>query len=64
MPKAKLGPLGFGTDPMQAAYGARRFETGTGGHSDYYTPGTPSLRNLTLIALGRHREVTREQDGS
>ncbi|GAA2863283.1 hypothetical protein [Nonomuraea rubra] len=49
---------------MRGPYGARRFETGTGGHSDYYTPGTPSLRNLTLIALGRHQEVTLDQDGS
>nr|SBO94969.1 putative secreted protein [Nonomuraea gerenzanensis] len=64
VPKIKLGTLGFGTDPMKAPYGARRFETGTGGHSDYYTPGTPSLHNLTLIALGRHQEVTPEKDGS
>ncbi|MGW3342342.1 alpha/beta hydrolase [Nonomuraea rubra] len=64
VPKVKLGVLGFGTDPMRAPYGAHRFETGTGGHSDYYTPGTPSLRNLTLIALGRHQEVTLDQDGS
>ncbi|GAA2209260.1 hypothetical protein GCM10009850_047180 [Nonomuraea monospora] len=64
VPKMKLGPLGFGTDPMNPTYGARRFETGTGGHSDYYAPGTPSLRNLTLIALGRLQEVTPENGGS
>ncbi|MEV0994129.1 alpha/beta hydrolase [Nonomuraea sp. NPDC050202] len=64
VPKVKLGALGFGADPMKAPYGAHRFDAGTGGHSDYYTPGTASLRNLALIALGRHQEVTFEQDGS
>ncbi|MGR6921039.1 alpha/beta hydrolase [[Actinomadura] parvosata] len=64
VPKVKLGHLGFGADPMNAAYGARRFEAGTGGHSDYYTPGTPSLRNLALISLGRDQEVIPDDDGS
>ncbi|TDD20532.1 alpha/beta hydrolase [Nonomuraea diastatica] len=58
VPKAKLGPLGFGTDPMSTAFGARVFEAGSGGHSDYFAPGTASLRNLTLIALGRSEQVT------
>lgn len=58
VPKAKLGPLGLGgTDPMSPAFGARRFEAGRGGHSDYFTPGSRSLRNLALIALGRPGEV-------
>ncbi len=59
VPKVKLGPLGFGADPMDPAYGARLFEVGAGGHSDYFRPGTASLRNLALIALGRHDDVTR-----
>ncbi|MEU8144417.1 alpha/beta hydrolase [Nonomuraea sp. NPDC048901] len=58
VPKVKLGPLGFGADALSPGYGARVFEVGPGGHSDYFTPGTPSLRNLTLIALGRPGDVT------
>ncbi|TMR91772.1 alpha/beta hydrolase [Nonomuraea basaltis] len=58
VPKIKIGSLGFGTDPMSPGYGARIFEAGPGGHSDYFAPGTPSLRNLTLIALGRPEQVT------
>ncbi|MFG6192895.1 alpha/beta hydrolase [Nonomuraea sp. JJY05] len=58
VPKAKLGPVGFGADPMSPSFGARVFAVGSGGHSDYFTPGTPSLRNLALIALGRASEVT------
>ncbi|MDX3110677.1 alpha/beta hydrolase [Nonomuraea angiospora] len=58
VPKVKLGPVGFGTDPTSPSFGARVFAVGSGGHSDYFTPGTPSLRNLTLIALGHEGEVT------
>ncbi|MEV4354916.1 alpha/beta hydrolase [Nonomuraea sp. NPDC049625] len=58
VPKVKLGPVGFGADPMSPSFGARVFAVGSGGHSDYFAPGTPSLRNLTLIALGREGEVT------
>ncbi|MET9240610.1 alpha/beta hydrolase [Nonomuraea sp. NPDC003709] len=58
VPKVKLGPVGFGADPMNPSFGARVFAVGSGGHSDYFTPGTPSLRNLTLIALGHEGEVT------
>ncbi|MFI7124564.1 alpha/beta hydrolase [Nonomuraea sp. NPDC050153] len=56
--KVKIGPAGFGADPMSPSFGARVFAVGSGGHSDYFTPGTPSLRNLTLIALGHAGEVT------
>ena len=50
-----MAGLGIGrlTDPMSSAFGARRFRTGDGGHSDYLRPGTRSLHNLALIALGR-----------
>ncbi|MEO3801343.1 alpha/beta hydrolase [Nonomuraea sp. B1E8] len=58
VPKTKFGPLGFGTDPMSAAFGARVFEAGPGGHSDYFAPGSASLRNLTRIVLGRSEQVT------
>ncbi|HUR04685.1 MAG TPA: alpha/beta hydrolase [Nonomuraea sp.] len=57
VPKMKLGPLGFGADALSPGYGARVFEVGPGGHSDYFAPGTPSLRNLTFIALGRPGDV-------
>ncbi|MEV0595419.1 alpha/beta hydrolase [Nonomuraea cavernae] len=52
----KAGPLGFGGDPL--SQNTRIFETGAIGHSDYFAAGTPSLRNLTLIALGRSSQVT------
>ncbi|MFC4120205.1 alpha/beta hydrolase [Nonomuraea zeae] len=58
VPKVRLGPLGLGADPMVSGYADRRFEVGRGGHSDYFAHGTPSLRNLALIALGRAGEVT------
>lgn len=56
VPHTKVGPLGFGADPMIGA--ARTFATGPGGHSDYFKPGTASLRNLALITLGRTGEVS------
>lgn len=57
VPHIKLGPLGFGADPMETE--SRIFDAGPGGHSDYFRPGGVSLRNLTLITLGRTGEVTR-----
>ncbi|MCF6475168.1 hypothetical protein FAF44_43380 [Nonomuraea sp. MG754425] len=62
VPKIKLGAFGFGSDPMSGDYGARRFEAGAGGHSDYYRPGSISLSNLALIALGHDSEVTLESE--
>ncbi|MEU9834056.1 alpha/beta hydrolase [Streptosporangium sp. NPDC048047] len=59
VPKVRLGPLGFGPDPAGAGFGARVFAAGGVGHSGYLHPGTESLRNLTLIALGRTGEVSR-----
>lgn len=58
VPHVRLGPLGFGDDPM--TYATRTFDAGPGGHSDYFRPGTASLRNLALIALGRTAEVTHD----
>ncbi|WP_406316338.1 alpha/beta hydrolase family protein [Streptosporangium sp. NBC_01639] len=59
VPKLRIGPLGFGPDPADPSFGARLFATGDAGHSDYFAPGGVSLRNLTLIALGRTGEVSR-----
>ncbi|MEV6997579.1 alpha/beta hydrolase [Streptomyces sp. NPDC093982] len=50
--------VGFGTDPMSPSFGARVFSAGDGGHSDYFSPGSPSLTNLTRIVLGETSEVT------
>ena len=50
--------VGFGTDPVSPAFGARVFAAGDGGHSDYFDPGSTSLANLTRIVLGETRAVT------
>ncbi|RPK37868.1 alpha/beta hydrolase family protein [Streptomyces sp. NBC_01260] len=44
--------IGFGRDPMSKEFGARTFDAGTGGHSDYLKPGSLSLRNLARIVSG------------
>ncbi|MFD4607858.1 alpha/beta hydrolase [Streptomyces sp. NPDC058440] len=49
--------VGLGADPMDPAFGARRFTAGSGGHSAYFTPGSPSLSNLARIVLGTTNEV-------
>ncbi|MFI1050551.1 alpha/beta hydrolase [Streptomyces griseoruber] len=51
--------VGFGTDPVSPAFGARVFGAGDGGHSDYFSPGSVSLANLARIVLGETTEVTR-----
>ncbi|MGC0330566.1 hypothetical protein RKD23_003556 [Streptomyces sp. SAI-170] len=50
--------VGFGTDPVSPAFGARVFTAGDGGHSDYFTPGSAALANLARIVLGETSEVT------
>ncbi|MFE5597860.1 alpha/beta hydrolase [Streptomyces coelicoflavus] len=50
--------VGFGTDPVSPDFGARVFDAGDGGHSDYFDTGSRSLANLTRIALGETTEVT------
>ncbi|ACU69588.1 protein of unknown function DUF1023 [Catenulispora acidiphila DSM 44928] len=55
--------VGFGDDPVDPAFGARLFDAGTGGHSDYLRTGDTALRNLALIALGRGAEVSSPQSG-
>lgn len=45
--------LGFGPDPVGRGFGARVFDAGPGGHSDYFAPGSHSLSSIARIALGR-----------
>ncbi|MDK1341972.1 alpha/beta hydrolase [Streptomyces sp. 378] len=52
--------VGFGTDPVSPAFGARVFAAGDGGHSDYFRPGSTSLTNLTRIVLGETKAVTHD----
>lgn len=49
--------FGFGADPVAPAFGARVFPAGRGGHSDYFSPGSPSLANLARIVLGPVKET-------
>jgi hypothetical protein len=57
VPHVRVLGLGFGTDPVSPGFGARVFDAGTAGHSDYLQPGSLSLRNIALIALGRGPQV-------
>lgn len=50
--------VGFGTDPLSPSFGARVFAAGSGGHSDYFAPGSASLANIARIVLGETSEVT------
>jgi hypothetical protein len=58
VPHVRFLGLGLGPDPVSPAFGARVFNAGSGGHSDYLAPGSGSLRNLANIALGRPSHVT------
>nr|WP_309235556.1 alpha/beta hydrolase [Streptomyces sp. TRM64462] len=48
-----LTTVGFGTDPVSDEFGARVFDAGEGGHSDYLKPGSVALRNIGRIVSGR-----------
>lgn len=52
VPHLRVLGVGFGTDPVDPAFGARPFAAGAGGHSDYLKPGTESLNSLAEIVLG------------
>ncbi|MEU1001296.1 alpha/beta hydrolase [Streptomyces tibetensis] len=52
--------VGFGTDPVTPAFGARVFAAGDVGHSTYFSPGTTSLTNLARIVLGETKAVTHD----
>jgi hypothetical protein len=58
VPHVRVLGLGFGTDPVSPGFGAHVFAAGPAEHSDYLRPGSVSLRNLALIALGRGSQVT------
>ncbi|WP_405788181.1 alpha/beta hydrolase [Streptomyces sp. NBC_01367] len=51
VPHVRFGGIGFGTDPVDPAFGARAFTAGAVGHSDYLKPGTESLDSLAAIVL-------------
>ncbi|TCO62223.1 alpha/beta hydrolase [Actinocrispum wychmicini] len=44
--------IGFGPDPLSPGFGARVFDAGTGGHSDYLKPGSSSLAGIARIISG------------
>ncbi|MFD8279749.1 alpha/beta hydrolase [Streptomyces solisilvae] len=46
--------IGFGTDPVSRKFGARIFDAGDVGHSDYLQPGSTALASLGRIVEGRH----------
>ena len=48
-----FGTVGFGADPVSRGFGAQIFPAGQGGHGDYLTPGSTSLRNLAQIVAGQ-----------
>ncbi|MEH0471818.1 alpha/beta hydrolase [Streptomyces sp. B21-097] len=50
--------VGLGADPMSPSFGARVFAAGSGGHSDYFRPGSVALANIARIVLGETSEVT------
>ncbi|MDX2936844.1 alpha/beta hydrolase [Streptomyces ipomoeae] len=49
--------IGFGTDPTSPAFGAHVFPAGDAGHSDYFAPGSLSLKNLAHITRGTPTET-------
>ncbi|MEO5877145.1 MAG: alpha/beta hydrolase [Streptosporangiaceae bacterium] len=53
VPNIRFLGLGFGRDPISRSFGATVFDAGSGSHSQYFRPGSRSLRNLSLIALGQ-----------
>ncbi|WP_438873717.1 alpha/beta hydrolase, partial [Streptomyces alkaliterrae] len=58
VPHLNFGGLGHGDDPVEPRFGARRLATGGAtGHSDYFLPGTGSLRNLTAVGTGSYGSV-------
>ncbi|MEU8460672.1 alpha/beta hydrolase [Streptomyces sp. NPDC029003] len=52
VPHVRFAGLGFGTDPVDPAFGARPFAAGSAGHGDYLKPGTESLDSLARIVIG------------
>ncbi|MFD3550608.1 alpha/beta hydrolase [Streptomyces goshikiensis] len=59
VPHVRVAGVGFGTDPVDPAFGARAFAAGSAGHSDYLKPGTTSLDSLARVVLGTAPEAPR-----
>lgn len=66
----------FGSDPGSPEYGAHRMSVqggvdvltgevlaGSAGHNEYFSPGTESMRNFALLAIGKGEFVTSGNDG-
>ncbi|MGI5398844.1 alpha/beta hydrolase [Streptomyces sp. CA-135486] len=51
--------VGLGADPVSKKFGARIFDAGDGGHSDYLRPGSVSLENIARIVNGQTPEAPR-----
>lgn len=59
-PRGRIAGFGHGRQPTDPGFGATVFSsTGASSHSNYYAPGTESVRNIARIVAGRHDEVTR-----
>ncbi|MFC7220581.1 alpha/beta hydrolase [Streptomyces polyrhachis] len=53
VPHVEVAGLGHGADPVAAEFGAHVFPAGTArGHTEYFRPGTRSLRTFAAIAAG------------
>ena len=53
VPGLAVGDLGHGTDPTAPGFGARLLPTGdTGGHADYFRPGSEFLTALAGVVRG------------
>ena len=47
-----------GNSPVDWSFGGQRITTeGASGHSDYWNPGTESLRNQAYIVTGNYEQV-------
>jgi hypothetical protein len=53
-----IGPLSHDTAPHTEGFGANRFHVDTSGHSEYWRPGSESLRNQAHIMVGQYDRVT------
>ena len=51
--------VGLGADPVSKGFGARIFDAGDGGHSDYLRRGSVSLANIARIVNGQTPEAPR-----
>lgn len=64
VPHVRFGGIGFGADPVDPAFGARAFDAGSAGHSDYLKPGTESLDSLAAIVLDTAATATAAATGN